>query len=325
MAAGDPVAEATSLKALGNEAYKKKNFSEALELYGKAAALDPTNMTYKLNTSAVLFEQGATEDCIKSCLDAIEIGRENRADFKLIAKAFTRIANCYKKLGEFANAKVFYEKSLSEHRTVETRALLAEIEKLLKEQELAAYISPEIAEQEKEKGNALFKQGDFANAVKFYTEAIKRNPTDAKLYSNRAACYTKLAAFDLGLRDCDKCVELDAGFVKGHIRRGKILQALQEHTKAQSSYEKALELDPQNAEALEGYQLTTRAVHSNPEEARKKAMNDPEVQAILRDPAMRLILEQMQTDPRALSDHLKNPEIAQKIQKLLDSGLIAIR
>lgn len=29
-------------------------------------------------------------------------------------------------------------------------------------------------------------------------------------------------------------------------------------------------------------------------------MADPEVQAILRDPAMRLILEQMQNDPKAL-------------------------
>lgn len=75
-------------------------------------------------------------------------------------------------------------------------------------------------------GNELFKKGDYANAVKHYTEAIKRNPDDAKLYSNRAACYTKLAAFDLGLKDCDKCVELEPKFIKGWIRKGHILQVI---------------------------------------------------------------------------------------------------
>ena len=40
--------------------------------------------------------------------------------------------------------------------------------------------------------------------------------------------------------------------------------------------------------------------HSDPEEARKRAMNDPEVQKILNDPSMRMILEQMQNDPAAI-------------------------
>jgi len=56
-----------------------------------------------------------------------------------------------------------------------------------------------------------------------------------------------------------------------------------------------------------------------------RAMEDPEVQRILGDPAMRMILEQMQTDPKAVQDHLKNPEIKAKIQKLIESGLIQVR
>ena len=40
----------------------------------------------------------------------------------------------------------------------------------------------------------------------------------------------------------------------------------------------------------------------SPEAVRARAMNDPEVQSILADPAMQLILGQMQKDPKALQE-----------------------
>ena len=85
-------------KEQGNTAYKKKIFEVALTHYNKAAELDPTDMTYYTNIAAVYFEQKEYEKCIDQCIKAIEIGRENRADFKLIAKAYTRIGNSYMKM-----------------------------------------------------------------------------------------------------------------------------------------------------------------------------------------------------------------------------------
>ena len=60
---------------------------------------------------------------------------------------------------EFEQAKNYYEKSLSEHRTPDTRAKLSEIEKIIKEKEELAYRDPEQAEIERTRGNDLFKQG----------------------------------------------------------------------------------------------------------------------------------------------------------------------
>lgn len=90
--------QALAEKELGNAAYKKKNFQLALDHYNKASELDPCDMTYYTNIAAVYFEQKEFEKCIEQCVKAIDVGRENRADFKLIAKAYTRIGNSYKKL-----------------------------------------------------------------------------------------------------------------------------------------------------------------------------------------------------------------------------------
>lgn len=78
-------------KDQGNEFYKKKDFENALKHYQRAIDHDSTDITFYTNMAAVYFEQKEYEKCIKECEKAIDIGRENRADFKLIAKAFTRI------------------------------------------------------------------------------------------------------------------------------------------------------------------------------------------------------------------------------------------
>ena len=310
-------------KEKGNAAYSKKDFDVAIIHYDQAFELDSTNITVLCNKAAVYIEQEKYDECIKLCTDAVEKGRDVRADFKVIARAYQRIGIAYEKKEDYTNAVKFFEKSITEYRNPDVVKKKIAIETKLKEVERLAYIDPEISQQEKTTGNKLFLSGKYPEAIKCYSEAINRNPEDAKIYSNRAACYIKLAEFGLALTDCNTCIKLDPTFIKGFIRKGGCHLAMKQYGNAREAYEHALDIDPSSADAKTG--LRNLSTQETPEERRKTAMKDPEIQKILSDPAMQMILQQMQTNPESLRDHLQNPEVATKISKLIESGVLGIR
>ncbi|KAG2226750.1 hypothetical protein INT45_005715 [Circinella minor] len=329
--------QALAEKDLGNQAYKKRQFDDALSHYEKAWSLDNTNISVLTNKAAVLFEQEKYEECLKVCEEAVETGRSVRADYKLIARALQRAGNASVKLDQLDKATDFYEKSLTEHRTPETLQKLRDTQKLQKEREKEAYYNPELADKAREEGNKLFKEQNWPGAIEQYTEAIKRNDKDVRPYSNRAACYLKLMAVYEAEKDANKCIELDPTFARGYIRKAAVEYAKKEYEKAIDFLKQAQENDKEGKAAREiNQQLQKAYAAMNPftaaaggannemsqEEALKRAAQDPEVQRILGDPVMQQILQQMQQDPKAAQEHLKNPQVANNIRKLMNAGIL---
>ncbi|KAJ3070310.1 Hsp90 cochaperone [Podochytrium sp. JEL0797] len=330
-------AASDKLKEAGNALYKKRQFEEALQKYNEAWELDESNLAVLTNKSAVLFEMGDYPTCIQVCEEAIETGRSQRADFKIIAKAFGRMGNAYFKQSDYTNAIKYFQKSLSEHRTPDILNKLRDCEKLAKEAEKEAYRDPALADAARELGNELFKKNAFPEAVKQYTEAIQRNDRDARNFSNRAACYIKLMALPEADKDCDAALKIDPAFVKAYVRKASILVAKREFTKAIDMCNEAREKDVEGKHGNEIEGIMMKAYNGlndvqseadtggNREEIMARAMQNPEVQQIMGDPVMKSILQQMQEDPAAARDHMKNPVIAAKIRTLINAGIIQTR
>lgn len=115
----------------------------------------------------------------------------------------TRHGNCLLRQDDYDGAIDMFNRSLMEHRTPEALKARDAAERTLKQRREDAYIDPERAEEERLKGNEAFKNADYPKAVEFYSEALKRGPPGKwdeayKLFSNRAACYTKLGALPQG-------------------------------------------------------------------------------------------------------------------------------
>merc|ERR1719220_547912 len=131
---------------------------------------------------------------------------------------------CYEKEKKFEDAIKWYNKSLSEHREKETLATVQKLEKQAKEAKRVAYFDETKAQEAKDKGNELFKKGQFPDAIKAYEEGLKRTADGdcdmkAKLLSNRAGCYSKLMEFHRAQKDCEEALKFkpdlsSAGFEK---------------------------------------------------------------------------------------------------------------
>ncbi|KAJ2789000.1 Hsp90 cochaperone, partial [Coemansia helicoidea] len=322
--------QAEDAKAQGNAAYKARRFDDALESYGKAIELDGTDITYWNNKAAVYFEMGRFDECIETAEKAVEVGRENRAEYKHIAKALGRIGTAHSKKDNLDAAIRYYGQSLAEHRTADVLDKLRTLEKLRKQRAEEDYHDEGKAEEARERGNALFKEGKFAEAQAEYSEAIKRNPGDARNYSNRAACLTKLMAIPDAIKDCETCTKLDPTFVKAYIRKSNALFLMREYAEALDALDEAKVQDTDKKNAAEIDQLEFKCYSAineqnarlTPEEALQRAQANPKIASLLGNPVMQNILQQMQSDPRAAREHLKNPAVASSLRKLIAAGIV---
>ncbi|KAH8996973.1 chaperone [Lactarius hatsudake] len=309
--------------------------AEAITHFNKAWETWPKDITFLTNLGAAYFEQGDYDQSIETCQKAVDEGRDLRADYKLVAKAYGRIGSAYAKKEDLTTAIRFFEKSLTEHRTPDILNKLKDIERAKAAADREAYIDPAQSAVAREEGNRLFKEGDFAGAVKSYTESIKRDPSDARGYNNRALAYTKLVALPEALKDAEEAIRVDPAFVKAHIRKASVLFALREYTKALEALDVAREHDEaagskstreiQDLSFKIQSALSAQRANETEQETMDRAMRDPEIAGIMTDPVMQSILQQAQGNPQALQDHMKNPTVRTKIMKLINAGIIRTR
>ena len=76
------------------------------------------------------------------------------------------------------------------------------------------------------KGNELAKQSEFEKAIEKFTEAIKYDYSDHRLFGNRSYCYDKIGMYPEALNDAEKAIFLEPMWPKGYFRKGRALFGL---------------------------------------------------------------------------------------------------
>jgi tetratricopeptide (TPR) repeat protein len=103
------------------------------------------------------------------------------------------------------------------------------------------------ADEFRNQGNELFKQGQFGDAEEKYTKGISILPKNHSqlipLLNNRAACRLKNGDYRGSIQDCDFIINLQND-VKALLRRAMAYEALEDWANARDNYKRIMAIDP---------------------------------------------------------------------------------
>lgn len=88
-------------------------------------------------------------------------------------------------------------------------------------------------------------------AMKDYSEAIRRNPDDSEAYFGRGFTYSLKGLHQEAIQDYTRCIELAPGNVNAYGNRGTEYYRLGQTAAAMEDFNKAIELKPDYALAYE--------------------------------------------------------------------------
>ena len=169
----------------GDAAYKRKSYDTAISHYSNAMRLDPTEMTHIYHIAKTHLKKKNYAECITFCTRAIKVGKEQKANVKMVAKAMAMRGKAHKKRGEMEKFKEDIEKAMNFLKTIaevkfrkerweECMEFCLLAQGIGQENELvdSAHWDPELMELS---GKAFekYKQGPGADTIKRQAEVLK--------------------------------------------------------------------------------------------------------------------------------------------------------
>ena len=187
----------------------------------------------------------------------------------------------------------------------------------------------------KAQGNAAFSAKEYTKAISLYSDAIEMDSENYTLYSNRSGAYCAAQKYQQAAADARKVIQLKPDWVRGYTRLGAACQGLENWDEAEEAFKKALEIDPNNANAKADLATVQKMKNqtNNEEKAGLGNLFNPQMFDMLRynpkiapyfnDPSFARMIEDIKADPKNFSKYQNDQRLQIVMQAILEEMLKA--
>ena len=278
---------ADALNLLGVVALQQGSPQRAIELIGRALAVNPAVAAFHGNVAEGYRLLGQLERAVKSCRTALRLQPDypeaaNNLGLVLLAQGnieaaigqfrealrlnpngamiHNNLGNALRIQGELAQAQAHFRQAVQiDPNLAEAHSNLGQF--LFEQHHLAEAVwhcreavrlRPNFAEAHSNLGNVLREQGLLDEAKAHYAQALRLNPHVALISNNMGQAVQEEGKLEEAIGWYQKSLQLEPDSARIHSNLASVLEEQEKYPEAIARYEMALRFDPSHAEAHNG-------------------------------------------------------------------------
>jgi tetratricopeptide (TPR) repeat protein len=240
-------------KALGTALrdHQQGRLPQAIHSYRSALALQPMQPEALHYLGVALAQHGQYQEALTSLSHALRLQPDNAA-------LHNHYGNCLTGLRRYEDALRSYDRAIALNDAMAdahyNRAValieLGQPQAALEACDKAIALEPAHARAHNNRGNLLADLGKLPEALACYEQAVQRQPSLPDAWVNQANLLRRLIRYEEALARADRAIACANDHAAAHSARGAALACMGRDAEALSSYRRALELQPDLAEAL---------------------------------------------------------------------------
>jgi tetratricopeptide (TPR) repeat protein len=261
--------------------YRANRMKEkALEVYKRVLALEPDNPQAQLGVTSLSLQGGSEQqntENLKSVFDNPKVNVDTKIGILLLRYIQTNSENPAKRKEAIELAEIL---ALQHPTDAKAHAIKGDIYYLDEQNDkaLAAYqqaltLNKDVFQVWQQVMVIYNTKRDWSNVIKTSTSAMELFPNQPMIYLFRGGAETQLKEYEKAIKSLTKGerMALDNDKLRAQFlaNMGDAYHSLKKHTESDSSYDKALRLDPENAYVLNNYSYYLSLRKTNLEKAKQ--------------------------------------------------------